>query len=481
MGKSLKDRTISGMIWAAIYKFGVLGISFSVNLVLARLLTPYEFGIIGMILVFTVISEAIVDGGFASALIQKRNPTQADYSTIFYWNLLISIFLYIGLYFAAPFIEQFYKMQGLKDVLRVLGIIIVINSFNIIQFTRLRKNLNFKSIAKVNISAVIISSTVAIILALNGYGVWSLVVKMICISIIQSLWLWIAAKWSPSFIFSFHSFKELFGFGSFVLLSSILDRLYSNIQSLVIGRAFSPVELGYFTQARKLEHIPVKGLSTVVDQVTYPLYSNINDNKERVKNAVRKSLKSITYLNFPLMILLILVAEPLITILYSDKWIQSIPYFQILCVGGMVWTLNTTSVNIIKSMGRSDLFFFIQLLSKFLGICLMIFGLKYGILGFIWSVALSGYLIYGIYTYFTNKLINYSITEQLKDILPSLVTSLIVGVFIYFIFINLILTDYLRIFLISFTYLLLYISFSIIFKLEAYYIYHSILKEKIKK
>lgn len=481
MPKSLKERTISGMIWSSVHKFGTMGISFVANLVLARLLTPEDFGIIGMIAVFIVISGTLVDGGFASALIQKKNPTKEDYSTIFYWNLFISVVLFITLYLTAPAIERFYNIPDLSIIMRVQGLVLIMNAFNIIQFNQLRKQLNFKLLASTNLRAAILGTTVCIVMAFIGFGVWSLVTQLLLTTFLQTIFLWYASSWRPALVFSRKSFRELFGFGSFMLLTSILDKTYNNVQALIIGRVFSAGDLGFFSQAKKLEDIPVRGLSTIVNQVTFPVFSQMKDDLERMRKGISKSLKAITFLNFPLMVLLIVIAKPLILFLFTDKWDESIPYFQILCAGGMIWTVNTTNTNIFKSLGRSDIYFYVQLTKRIIGVLMILYGLRYGIEGMLYATALSAYVFFFVNTYFSSRLSGYSTLHQIKDIFPSFILSIAVGILVYLS--SMVMRDFalvIMIFIQSVLYTIMYIGISYVLKLEAFIIYYEVIEKKLK-
>ncbi len=478
--RSLKERTITGMIWSSVHRFGTMAISFITNLVLARILTPEDFGIIGMIMVFISISGALVDGGFASALIQKKNPTNEDYSTIFYWNLIVSIILFFALYLSAPAIERFYQMRSLAPILRVQGVVLIFNAFNLIQFNQLRKELNFKKLANISVLSTSTGAVIGITMAFMGYGVWSLVAKMISLSFFNSIFLWYSSNWRPGFVFSLVSFKALFKYGSFMLLTSILIKVYDNIKALIIGRVFSADDLGYFIQAQRMEKVPVEGLSAVVNQVTFPVFSDLQHDLGRLVRGVRKCLKAITFINFPIMVLLIVIAKPLITLLLTDKWAMSIPYFQILCIGGMVYTLNTVNNNILKSLGRSDLYFYVLLAKRIIGITLIIIGLQYGLIGMLSAVALNSYISFFIGMHYSSKLSGYKTSQQITDVAPAYILALLSGLAsstIRYYDIHLI-----TILLQVFVYGLMYMGLAYVLNLQGYLIFKEILfKEKKAK
>ena len=317
---SLKHKTVSGMLWVGLQRFGTVIISFLSNIVLARLLTPADFGYIGMLMVFIAVSTSFVDGGFGSALIQKSKPTQEDYSTVFYWNIFLSIVLYTILYFCAPLIADFYKMDILTKILRVEGVILIINALTIVQFNKLRKAMQFKKIAYVNITAAIISVIVAIIYAYYGGGVWALVWQQIVLGIVSVIMLFIVMPWKPSLLFSMESFKGLFKFGSFILLSSIINTIANNISALIVGRFFSAGTLGYLSQAQKLENVASTSIASTVEQVTYPLLVEVKDNYARMAQVLRSFNLMLLACVLPAMVVIIIAAAPIIIFLFGEKW-----------------------------------------------------------------------------------------------------------------------------------------------------------------
>ncbi|MGM0589733.1 MAG: lipopolysaccharide biosynthesis protein [Bacteroidota bacterium] len=466
------------MLWSSVHRFGTMAITFITNLVLARLLTPEDFGIIGMIMVFIALSETFVDGGFASALIQKKRPTEKDYSTIFYWNLFVSMVLFLLLYLLAPSIERFYEMESLAEILQVLGIILIINAFNIIQFNKLNKQINFKKVANIFIAAGTLGGAIGISLAYMGFGVWSLVAKMLADRFFQSIFLWSTSSWRPSFIFSKKSIKELFGYGSYMLMTNLLIRGYDNLLALIIGKLFSADQLGYYVQAEKMRSIPVKGLSAVVNQVTFPVYAELQDDIDRLVQGLRKSLKAITYVNFPLMVILIIIAKPLILFLFTEKWAQSILYFQILAAGGMVYSLNTVNNNVFKSLGESRLYFIVLLFKRITGITMILVGSIYGLVGMLVGVVINNYLSFFIGMYYSSKLSGYKVLNQLGDVYRSYLLSIFVGLIVY-VLMSFIGLGFLYDILIGTSlYVFVYFIISHVFKLESYMIHYNIVKSK---
>ncbi|HCM19282.1 MAG TPA: flippase [Porphyromonadaceae bacterium] len=478
--KNLKDKTVTGMLWSFIERFGSLSIQFITNIVLARLLTPDDFGLIGMIMVFVAISLVMIDGGLGAALIQKKNPTENDYSTIFFANIILASIIYVLLYFASSGIASFYHQPQLNNLLKIMGLILLIDSFSIVQNNILIKKLHFRKIARIKVSAALFSSISAIACAFLGLGVWSIAVQYLTNSILKTSLLWFNTSWVPLKVFSKKSFKELSGFGSKLLAASLLSEIYRNFQSLLIGRIFSARDLGFYTQARQLEQIPVTTLAVVVNQVTFPVFSELQNNIEVLRNSFKKSLKSLIFINFPVMVLLTVIAKPLFIFLFTDKWLPSVIYFQMLCMGfGMPLIIHNTNLNVLKSVGRSDLVLYLEIVKKTVGVVLILAGIRYGIIGMIIGLTINSYLEFFLNGYFVGKNINYGIKLQLRDIYPTFLLSVSVGSIIYFLFSFFDINPILSIFIQVFIFITLYVGCAILLKFEAFDIYWSILKEKV--
>ena len=472
----LKQKTVSSMVWNTIQRFGTMTISFLSNLVLARLLVPDDFGAIGMLTIFISLSEVFIDGGFGSALIQKKEVTQSDYSTIFYWNLIVAVLLFVVLCLGSPYVAEFYHMPILCDVLRATSLILIINGFSVIQTNILTKNLEFKLIAKINLISMTIGVAVAIVMAYMGFGVWSLVIKNLLASGITAILLWVLTKWRPSLIFSWTSFKSLFSFGSLLLVSRLLNSLFENIQGLVIGRYYSSKDLGFYSQAKRLDQLPSNSISQIITRVTFPVFSKISDNPDLLRNAVRKNVICTTYLLFPLQVLLIVIAQDLITFLFTVKWMESVPYFRVLCVYSMFITLNAINTNIYIAKGNSKLYFWVQLVKKIIGIFLLIIGVRYGVIGITWSLALSGIVWWIISASINSRFINYGLASQIKDVIGFFLIAVIIGVVIYHLSTILLLPTLGSLFVYSLLFVGFYFLFSKIFNLEPFGIYKNIVR-----
>lgn len=421
MSTSLKQKTISGVVWSSLQRFGTMGINFISNIVLARLLTPDDYGCIGMLMIFIVLSNTFLDGGFGSALIQKKRPTSEDYSTIFYWNIFLSIVLYGILYICSPLIANFYDIPLLSKVLRVQGVVLILNAFGIIQANQLRKQLKFKSIAKVSLTASLVSVIVAITMAYMGWGVWSLVAQQIMMPLVSTFLYWIYSTWRPLWVFSRSSFKELFGFGSFILLSNLLNNFCNNLNGLLIGKFFNASSMGYFTQAKKLEDVFSSSLEAVILQVTYPVLVEVKDNFDRLRNALRQFNSLLLYVVAPLMLLLNLLATPVITMILGKQWLPAVPYLEILAFQGIAYSLQGVNTNAIVSIGRSDTFFRATIIKRVVQICLLLLGMYYGgIMGLLWGTTFFSFFAAFYNGMLVHKYIGYTYSRQIKDLLPSI-------------------------------------------------------------
>lgn len=418
--ESLGHKALKGTIWASIDRFSTIGVQFIVNLVLARLLMPSDFGAIGMLTIFIGVSQVIIDGGFISALIQKKAPTQTDYSTIFYWNIVLALLLYAILFISSPYIAEFYRMPVLNSVLRALGIGSIIFSINVVQAARLRKMLAFKSLAIANLTAIVVSGIVGIVMARYGFGVWSLVTQTLIFNATTTILYFILTHWIPSAVFSIKSLRELFGFGGFLLLATIFQEVCRNFQGIIIGRRFSAAQMGFYSQAYRLDQVTSNALPQVISQVMFPIYSTIQDDLSRLRDMLANNIRIIAFCIFPLMGALIIAAEPIIVFLYGDKWIPAAHYFQILCVGGLFACLQNVNYFAVAAVGRSkDLFFWSIYKWGFL-LGAMFVGMEWGMNGLMWSIAASAFNIYLVNASLVARHVGLSLWLQLSILLPIL-------------------------------------------------------------
>ena len=423
MSESLKNRAVHGAKWSFIDNISNSGVTFLVGLILARLLTPAEYGIMAMIAIFIAVSNTIVDSGFSNALIRKVRIDRVDYNTVFVFNLIVSIVLYILLYTSAPAISLFFKESVLTNVLRVIGLILIVNALGIIPRTILVRGIDFKTQPKVYIISSVSSGLVGVGMAIMGFGVWSLVWQQLSRQILNSLFLWIFCKWIPQWEFSIKSFKEMFGFGYKLLLSGLLDTLYKNIYYVIIGRCYSPAQLGQYSRAEQFNMIFSSNLTSIVQRVSYPVLSSIQEEPERLREAYRQIIKTTMLVTFACMLGLAAVAKPLIIILIGEKWLPAVSFLQIICFSGMLYPLHAINLNILQVKGRSDLFLKLEIIKKTIAVFPILIGIFYGIEYMLWGSVLTSFIAYFLNSYYSADLIRYSTIEQIRDVLPVFTVS----------------------------------------------------------
>lgn len=424
--KSLKQKAVSGIFWTIAQRFSSIFIQFLSGIVLARLLSPDDYGCIGMLAIFMLLASTFTDGGFGSALIQKKNPTQEDYSTIFYWNVAISVVIYLILFVSAPLIASFYRIELLCPVLRIQGLVVIVNAFQVVQIARLNKLFQFKKISIVTLLSSIVSLVTTIILAYRGFGVWSLVTQHLLMAMIPTFIYWTTNKWKPILTFSKKSFEELFSFGIFMFLTTLLSTFVNNVQGLLIGKLYSPSTMGYYSKAQSTEKLAATSLSQVISQVSYPLYAELQDDKERLVGVIKKLTISTAFMTFPLMLLLVLVAKPVFVLLYSEKWIPAVPFFQILCVAGLAICLQAVNSQAIAAVGKSKAMFSWSVVKQFTGLGFMLVGFfMFGMKGLLIGMVMKSWLIFLINASLVSYFIGYKLVRQLLDLLPVLLLALV--------------------------------------------------------
>ena len=415
-------------------RFGYLTIQFVSNLVLARLLMPEDFGAIGIMMVFITLSNVFIDSGFSASLIQKKEITEKDKSTVFFTNLILSVVVYTVLFISSPWIADYFHIEQLRSLFRVLGIVLLIDAFCAIQNTMLTREMNFKRLTQIKLAAIVIAASVAIYLAYTGFGIWALIVQYILYSTIRTSVTWFVAKWHPIFSFSKESFVTLFGFGSKLLLQSFVATLYVNFQQILTGRFYKPADLGYYSQARQFQQIPTGTVTQVINSVAFPAYAKLQDDREQLRQIFRQNVQMVSFVNTPIMVFLAAIAQPLIILLYSSKWIGSIHYFQFLCLGfGIFLAVHECSLSVLKAVGRSDYVLKLEIIKKILGVIFILIGITvWGIWGILYALALNSFIEIFLNGYYVKKEINYSGLNQLIDMMPSLIVSLVAGVIAYF-------------------------------------------------
>ena len=479
--KNLKQKAASGMVWTALQKYSMMIIQFISGIILARLLTPYDYGCIGMLAIFMVLAESFIDGGFGAALIQKKRPTQEDYSTIFFWNLGMAGFMYAILFFCAPAISRFYNIPLLCSVLRVQGLLLFIYAFNVIQKNQLRKTLNFKVLSIVTITTSLISLGITIFMAYIGFGVWALVIQNLITAAIPAVVFWFYLKWRPILVFSWKSFKELFSFGFYMFLTHLLNSFGQQIQGLLIGKVYNPSTMGYYAKAHSVERIASTSVSSIMTQVTYPLYAEAQDNRQMMINMVKRLTMTLSYITFPIMFILILLAKPIFVLLYSERWLSSVPYFQVLCLAGLANCLMSVNLQTISAIGKSKIMFVWTVVKRVVGIGAIFVGLLlFGMKGLLAGVVINNYFAYFVNIGLVSKHVGYKWTRQLWDLMPVTVASIVAAVVSYGCGYLLHLSMYPDGAVKLLVYMVVYLGWSFLFKPEAYTYSISIIPEKFR-
>lgn len=418
-------------MWSAIDNVAQFGVQFIVSIVLARLLSPDDYGLIGIITIFTTVCTAIISGGFSNALIRTQKPTEEDYNTAFICNLLMSILLYAIVFICSPLIADFFNRQELVALTRVSSFTMIIGALGIVQQTRLTKRIDFKTQTKITLIASILSGIVGIALALMDFGVWALVVQGIILQTLRTLLLWVFNRWVPAIRFSKESFHRLFGFGWKMMVSGVLDNLWKELYQLVVGKFYSPATLGQYTRAKQFSTMFSSNLTTVIQRVTYPVLSDIQDEKERMVAAYRKIIKTTMFLTFALMFALGAVSEPLLYCLIGPKWHESATYLPLICLVGSLYPLHAINLNMLQVQGRSDLFLGLEIIKKIIGLAPLFIGALVGIFPMLYTTVITSIISYFLNSYFSGKLLGYSSWMQIRDIAPSFAISMTMAVVVY--------------------------------------------------
>jgi len=406
---------------------GTQGIQFIVQIVLARLLMPEDYGIIALVTIFITIANVFVHSGFNTALIQKKDADEVDFSSVLYLSLFVAGLLYVVLFFASPSIADFYRESQLVPVLRVLSITLFFGAFNSIQNAFIARNMMFKKLFFSSLGAILVSGTIGIMAAYAGLGVWALVAQQLANSIAISVILWFTVKWRPILAFSIKKVKRLFSYGSKLLISSLIDTLFRDLRSLIIGRVYNPAMLGFYNRGKQFPHIIVNNINGSIQSVMLPALSSHQDDRKRVKDMVRRSIVTSSFIMFPMMVGLAVVAEPVVRIVLTDKWLPAVPFLQIYCMSYALWPIHTANLQAINALGRSDIFLKLEIIKKAVGLIILGVSIPFGVYAMAWGGLLSGIISTFINAYPNLKLLDYSYMEQWKDIAPSLFISLVMG------------------------------------------------------
>ncbi|MCF8009660.1 MAG: lipopolysaccharide biosynthesis protein [Halanaerobiales bacterium] len=426
-----KNKIISSLIWKLLEKTGVQGMQFIIQIVLARLLAPEQFGTIAIVLVFISIANVFVHSGLNVALIQDKNSDKVDFSSVFYLSLFLATILYIVIFFTSPLISVFFDKTILVPVLRIMGITLFFGAFNGIQNAYIAKNLLFKKLFITSLIATLVSGLIGVIFALNGYGIWALVIQQLLNQILITIVLLVIIKWRPKLVFSFIRVKILFSFGWKLLVSALLNMFYLNIRTLIIGKIYSPTILGYYNRGEQFPRLIVRNIDGSIQSVMLPSFSAYQDDIKTVKKLVKRTIVSSSFLIFPMMIGMAVVAEPLVITILTEKWVPAVPFLRIFSISYALIPIHSANLQAINAMGRSDIFLKVELIKKLFGILILIVSLFFGIYAIALGLILSGLLATAINAYPNRKLINYGYYEQIIDILPAFIIAVLMGVFVY--------------------------------------------------
>lgn len=471
---------MKNFFWRFAERSGAQIVTFIVSIILARLLSPKDYGAIALVTVFISILQVFVDSGLGSALIQKKNADDLDFSSVFIFNFIVCIILYIFMFFVAPIIAEFYDDKNLVAIIRVISITILISGVKGIQQAYVSRNMLFKKFFFSTIGGTVFSAFLGIFMAYKGFGVWALVAQQLSNTAIDTLILWITVEWRPKFIFSWKRLKSLLSFGWKLLISALLDTTYNNLRNLIIGKLYSPADLAFYNQGDKFPKVIITNINASIDSVLLPTMSREQDNKEKVKSMTRRAIKTSTYLMAPMMMGLAFCSDNIVRLVLTEKWIECVPYLRIFCITYMFWPLHTANLNAINALGRSDWFLRLEIIKKIMGLTVLLLTMWHGVMVMAYSLLLTSVLSQIINSWPNKKLINYSYIEQLQDILPSILISVFMGICVSLvnifklpILIKLVIQIILGV--------LIYISISEILKLESYKYIKNIAKSLIKR
>lgn len=430
--QNLKDKTVKGTFWSAADAFLGQGVTFIVGLVLARLLTPEEYGLIGIVTIFTTVMLGVVDSGFSNALIRKKDVTDEDYSTLFVFNLVVSVLLFFLLFAGAPFISDFFKRQELLPLIRVMGLLLIIQALSIVQNTILSRRVDFKTKTKASVISSLLSGIVGIVMAFAGYGVWSLVAQQLSRQLIYTICLWFFNKWWPKLRLSCDSLSYMWGFGWKLLVSGLLDNIWKQLYQVVVGKCYSPASLGQYTRSEQYASIFSSNITSIVQRVSFPVLSQVQDDKERMIRGYRRIIKTTMFITAIIMITIGAVAEPLIYCLIGPQWHEAATYLPLICISMSLYPLHAINLNMLQVQGRTDIFLVLEIIKKVLAIGPICLGIFVNIYWMLIGSIICGFVSFFLNSYYTGLDLNYSSLMQLRDIAPSFGVAFTIGLCIYF-------------------------------------------------
>lgn len=429
--QSLKDKTVKGVGWSAIDNVVQYGITFIVSIVLARLLTPDDYGLLGIIVIFTAVCTALITGGFANALIRKKDATDEDFNTVFVTNLVVSVILYWVIFLVAPFIAYFFGRQELISLTRITSLGLIIGALALVQQVKLTKRIDFKSQTKITFIASVFSGVVGILMALLGFGVWALVFQHLSSQSLRTILLWYVNKWVPQLKFSINSFKDLFGFGWKLMVSSLLNTVWKELYQVVVGRFYSPATLGQYTRSKQFSTLFSSNLTTVIQRVTYPVLSSIQDDSEKLLNAYRRIIKTTMFVTSICMFFLGAISEPLLYCLIGAKWHEAALYLPLICIAGSFYPLDALNLNMLQVKGRSDLFLGLEIIKKIVALAPLFVGAFVGIMPMLFTNLIAAFICYYLNSFYSGRLVGYSTWMQVKDLAPSYGKAILIAISVF--------------------------------------------------
>lgn len=430
--QSLKDKTVKGTFWSAADAFLGQGVTFIVGIMLARILSPAEYGLIGIVMIFTIVLSGLVDNGFSTALIRKNNATDEDYNTMFITNMAMSLLVYALLWFGAPVIAHFFERPELVSITRVTGLMLIFQATSITQVTILTKRIDFKTKTKASVVAAVISGIVGVTMAYMGYGVWALVAQKLSNTLLYSVGLWILNRWWPNGTFSRDSFHYMWGFGWKMMVSGFLNNIWNQLYQLVVGKFYNPATLGQYSRSKEYANILSANLTSIVDRVTYPVLSEVQDDQERMISAYRRIIKTSMFVTVVCMFSLGAVAEPFIYCLIGPQWHEAATYLPLICISMSMYPLHAINLNMLKVQGRSDIFLILEIVKKVIAIGPICLGIFVNVYWMLMGTIITGIISFFLNSYYTGKRLNYSSWKQLRDIAPSYLIASIMALTVFF-------------------------------------------------
>lgn len=431
MAESLRKKTLSGVIWSFTENFMLQIIQFVIGIFMARILTPGDYGMVGMLSIFMAVSQSLINSGFSNALTRKIDRTEVDFSTVFYFNIVVGILLYLIIFFSAPYIADFYHTPLLSDLTKIVALPLIFNSLCIVQQARLTIKMDFKTQARISVTSSIVTGVSGLAMAYSGLGVWTLAYSAVIGAVVRCILMWALTRWHPLWTYSWKSFRELFSYGSKLLASGLIDTVYTNIYPIIIGRLFSAKELGYYSRAQGYAILPSSTIATLIGRVTFPLLCQIQNEDNRLSYIYREILRLSAFIVFPIMLGLVALARPIIIVMITGKWEGCVIYLQILCLSLMWYPIHGLNLNLLQVKGRSDLFLRLEIIKKIVGLGIILITFPLGLLAMCWGSVCSSLLCLVINTYYTGKLIDVGFLMQMRDLLPTILYALSMALLAY--------------------------------------------------